>query len=136
MDEHKENIRAKDVNVKMSNPKENEKVSVGSELASYYDRNSIIHIKWNRFRSDYVLNTLLTVMINTFTFETKYITLNLALKLHTQKQLKNAAILENAAILYNVIIYTVVVMFTCWIMIDFYWQIKQWLQNNECKGLI
>lgn len=49
MDEHKENIRAEDVNVKMSNPKENEKVSVSSELAPCYDRSSsIIHIKWNK----------------------------------------------------------------------------------------
>lgn len=42
MDEHKENIRAKDVNVKMSNPRENEKVSVSSELASCCDRSSIL----------------------------------------------------------------------------------------------
>lgn len=37
MDEHKENIHAKDVNVKMSNTREDEKVGVSSELtlASY-----------------------------------------------------------------------------------------------------
>lgn len=37
MDEHKENIHAEDVNVKMSHTREDEQVGVSSEVASCYN---------------------------------------------------------------------------------------------------